>query len=141
MTRTEWLILALNAAEGGALTPVQLQKSLFLVGKLLGAEKDAGFYEFTPYDYGPFDRSVYDDAEELEASGLAKIDCRPGRRWREYSITLLGMEQAEKIEIDPDVRAKIKKIVMWTRERTFAELVTAIYQNFPEMKVNSVFTG
>ncbi len=141
MTRKEWLLLVLEAAEGENLTPVQLQKSLFLVGKLLGAEKEGGFYEFIPYDYGPFAKDVYSDAESLEREQLVRIDRIPARRWKEYSATPRTLNEAAAIEADAKLRDNVRKIVKWTRSLPFPELVRSIYKHFPAYKMNSVFQG
>jgi hypothetical protein len=141
VTRKEWLLLVLEAAEGQDLTPVQLQKSLFLVGKLLGADKERGFYEFIPYDYGPFAKDVYSDAESLESERMVRIDRIPARRWKEYSATPHGLKAAAEIEVDPKLRENVRKIVKWTRSLAFPDLVRSIYKHFPDYKANSVFQG
>src|SRR5439155_6656754 len=53
--RSAWVLLALLAAEGHSLTPVQLQKCLFLLGSRRPKDVGRDFYHFRPYDYGPFD--------------------------------------------------------------------------------------
>ena len=62
MTRQDWLLLVLAAADGKPLSPLQLQKSLFLVGYDLARLVGSDFYTFRPFDYGPFDAAVYRDA-------------------------------------------------------------------------------
>ena len=49
MTRQDWLLLVLAAAGGKPLSPLQLQKSLFLVGHDLAKLVGAGFYTFRPF--------------------------------------------------------------------------------------------
>ena len=49
MTRHDWLLLVLAAAEGDALSPLQLQKSLFLVGHGLAGLVSTDFYDFQPH--------------------------------------------------------------------------------------------
>ena len=63
MTRHDWLLLVLAAAEGDTLSPLQLQKSLFLVGHGLAGLVSTDFYDFQPHAYGPFAAAVYHDAE------------------------------------------------------------------------------
>ena len=48
------------------------------------------FYQFKPYHYGPFDKTVYDDAERGEEKGLINIKPAPGQRWDHYSISAAG---------------------------------------------------
>ena len=52
MTRDEWLVLAIAAADEAGISPIQLQQSVFLFS--LKREKDLGpdFYDFEPHNYG-----------------------------------------------------------------------------------------
>src|SRR5256885_12661208 len=87
MRRSRWVLLALLAAEGHSLNPVQLQKSLFLLGKRRPREVGKGFYHFRAYDYGPFDLAVYTDADELAEQGLVTIDRSMGQSLRRFALT------------------------------------------------------
>ena len=132
----------LAAAEGEPFTPVQIQKSLFLLGKNLPESvigKD--FYRFEPYDYGPFDRSVYTDASILALERLAGVSTQGP--WRQYLATPKGIERAKQIEgsLSPEIAEYIRSLVSWVRCQSFSSLVQAIYRYYPEMKANSVFEG
>lgn len=141
MQRRDWNLLVLTTAGGEALTPVQLQKVLFLIGKNLPEEVSSGFYDFKPYDYGPFDATVYQDAEELEREKKAYIRSVPGRRWSEYGATPAGVEAAKQIksELDPRILDYVDRLVEWARSLSFQNLLRAIYKAHPKYKVNSVF--
>src|SRR5947209_2707195 len=69
MNRKDWTLLAICSANGNGLSPVQLQKALFLLSREM-PNAVGNFYHFTAYHYGPFDRAVYDDAERLAADGM-----------------------------------------------------------------------
>ena len=43
--------------------------------------------------------------------------------------------------IDEPVMSYIKEVSKFVRALSFADLVSAIYKAYPEMKANSVFTG
>ena len=62
MKRNELCLLMMALANGNPYTPVQVQKALFLATEnlpsLLGKSPK---YTFVPYDYGPFDKQVYQD--------------------------------------------------------------------------------
>jgi len=136
MTKRDWTLLAIAAADGEALSPVQLQKVLFLLGefKLKGRNN---FYNFIPYNYGPFDPEIYRDAEALEADRLVTVQA--GGRWKQYAATPRGLALAERLNADADALDYLRRVVKWARSLTFQELVTAIYKRFPEYRVNSVF--
>lgn len=131
------------AAASRPLQPVQLQKSLFLLARktpqqMLGEQAR---YHFKAYDYGPFDSQIYSDAERLEQEGLVTIRRPPEARYKEYAATAAGKQRAEflKRNLTPEVNDFLEKIVAYTQSVTFNQLVTSIYQEFPEMKENSVF--
>ena len=136
MTKRDWTLLAIAAADGEALTPVQLQKVLFLLGefKLKGR---SNFYHFIPYNYGPFDPQIYRDAEALEADKLVAV--QTGGRWKQYAATPRGLAVANRLNADADAMDYLRRVVRWACSLTFQELVSAIYARFPEYRVNSVF--
>jgi len=41
--------------------------------------------------------------------------------------------------LSDEVRKYLDDVVEWTRSLSFTELVKAIYQDYPDMKANSVF--
>ncbi len=142
MTAKDWTLMVIAAGKGKALQPVHLQKVLFLSGKLLTDEQKAvdHFYRFAPYDYGPFCATAYIDAQVLETEELIQIEHRP-YSYREYSITEKGMEQAEVLRnnLKPEISSYLDKLVGWVTSLSFNQLVSWIYRNYPDTKVNSVF--
>jgi len=99
------------------------------------------FYHFTPYNYGPFDKQVYLDADALAERGLVSI--KTPSRWREFAASPEGLNAAAAIQQGAPVDAAIylRRIVAWARDLTFQQLVRSIYARYPEFKANSVFQG
>lgn len=139
--RARWVLLALADAGAAGLTPVQLQKALFLLGRRRAADVGAGFYQFEPYHYGPFDAAVYHDAESLAANGLIVIDANGGRRLRRYTLTAAGLQAVAAAIVPPSARAYVRDVVPWVQRLSFSELVRAVYEAYPEMRARSVFRG
>jgi hypothetical protein len=138
LKREEWALLAIAAAKGERLQPVQLQKVLFLLGKELPGAVGKDYYHFTPYNYGPFDSQAYADAEALAAEGLVSIE-RPCR-WAEYAATPAGLRRATELATDNHPAwAYLQRVVEWARGLSFKALVRAIYAAYPEFRANSVF--
>jgi hypothetical protein len=137
--RKHWVLLVLDAAQGEPLSPVQLQKSLFLVSRKIGLPRD--YYRFRPYDYGPFDPEVYRDAEALEAEGLLAISPSQNLKWRLYAITLKGAKVAEDIKtgVPSAALAVVTSVVSHVTALSFNDLVQEIYREYPEYSANSVF--
>ncbi len=142
LNNKEWILLILSSAEGKALTPIQLQKCMFLVGRKVNTGND--FYIFKPYDYGPFAPEIYHDVEELEKEELINIGYASNLRWKLYSITHQGQKAVEEIKkgVPKSIIAMIStEIVGWVLEKGFRDLVKEIYQEYPDFAVNSVFRG
>ena len=143
MVPQDWSLLVIAAPSGKQLQPVQLQKALFLLGENLSAVQLCAkpFYEFAPYDYGPFSSQVYQDADALEVQGLVHIDRPPVTRYKLYSATEEGQKRAQELRalLHPGVVKYLDTVVEFTRRLSFNQLVSAIYQAFPAMKANSVF--
>ncbi len=140
----DWTLLAMALAGGKPLSPVQLQKSVFLFGKLLPDEVlSREFYEFVPYNYGPFCSDVYRDAEELAEEGLAQINAVTTHSYSQYSATPEGITGGNRLRdlLPPDAAEHAQVIVDWVRAQSFRGLVSAIYEKYPEFRANSVFTA
>lgn len=142
MNRRDLLLATMAAAQGGHFTPVQIQKAMFLVTRNLPFLIDEGpEFDFVPYDYGPFDRNVYVEAENLRDSNEAIIAPSPYGRWSTYAATLQGSERGQCIlaQLDPEIMRYIVDVTNWVRAQSFGPLVKAIYDQYPEMRRNSVF--
>lgn len=143
MNRKDWTLLAIATAKTKGLSPVQLQKTLFLLGKEMSdAVARTGFYDFEPYHYGPFDRAVYTDAVQLAKGGEVEITQRAGENWNSYVATRDGEIRASWLAREvPAAVAYLDRLVEWVQSQSFQGLVTAIYAKYPEMRANSVFQG
>jgi hypothetical protein len=141
MERRDWALLAIDAGQGQPLSPVQLQKSLFMLGRNLASQVGWDFYEFNAYDYGPFDVKVYQDVDDLVHQGLVYSQRQPGRSWNEFAVTPLGATRAHELAVSAPQEAieYLRAIVKWAQSLSFSQLVSAIYRMYPEQRANSVF--
>ena len=142
MTRQEWLLLALVSAEHG-MTPVQVQKTMFLLRMEAPTRLQDDFYNFEPYDYGPFTSDIYTDLEVLSGDGLVTIDRFSAAPRRIYSATPAGAQRslALRQRLDSDMAAYMDRLVAWVKSKSFTGLLNAIYAKYPEYRENSVFVG
>jgi uncharacterized protein YwgA len=135
------LVLACLAAAGGfSYQPVQIQKLIFLFQERTQKGK---IFDFIPFDYGPYDPAIYQRLEELSEAGIVNIIGSPFAKRRLYKLTPLGCEKA-KIEFDkllPKEQEYLIRLSEWVRSLSFAQLVGAIYNEYPAMRQNSVFKG
>lgn len=140
LTRTQHVLAALAATPASVLRPVQVQKLFFLLDKKRESLGKKPRFEFRPYDYGPFDPEVYRELEALENAGLVTIET-DWRGLRHYRLTPQGAKEGGRLlqQLDEAEREYAEKAGDWVSKQSFASLVAAIYQKYPEMKVNSVF--
>jgi len=140
MTKKDWVLLLINFAGEKGLSPLKLQKSVFLLSKNLHEDLSKDFYNFIPYNYGPFSKEIYTDIDILDSEGLIKILEFKDRKWPEYHITSKGVKKSEKLILHLDDKTKkyLEKLVNWVNSLSFLELIHIIYSNYPEYKANSV---
>jgi len=137
----DWILVALLKAGDAGLNAVQLQKVMFLLGERRAKAVGRSFYSFDAYNYGPFSRNVYDDADAAIAAGLVELDASWGRSRRTYHLTDAGRREAEKLAkaLPREGVEYLGQAVPWAQKLSFNELVRAVYEAFPEMRKNSVF--
>jgi hypothetical protein len=60
-----------------------------------------------------------------------------------YRLTPRGQRRGDELlgKIRPSVVRYIRELSEWVRGLSFAQLVSAIYKEYPEMQVNSLFRG
>jgi DNA-binding PadR family transcriptional regulator len=140
-TRKDWLLVALSESTNGYLSPVQIQKALFLFRK--GAEGHfdrSQFYDFSPYHYGPFSPDIYYDLEELEKRGLVQIGVSDSGKRKMYFITPEGRAAADRIqEENRRAYAYMGNVSRWVCRKEFTALLRYIYRRWPEFRRNSIF--
>jgi uncharacterized protein YwgA len=142
LTNRQKLILAALATNSTTrFAPVQVQKIFFLIDNNIANDIGGKQFNFAPYDYGPFDKDVYLELNELSKLGFVTIDNPAGTTTRKYSLTELGVSQGRQGLMTHSDRAQkyIPDVVSWVSKLGFAELVGAVYQAYPEMRVNSIF--
>jgi uncharacterized protein len=141
MNREELVLACLAPAKGALHSPVQVQKMFFLIDKNIPEDVEGPHFDFHPYDYGPFDKAVYETLEELTQKGLVSM-C-PERTWMSYRLTSAGQEAGEATLSTFSDRAQgfIIEVSDFVRRLSFTQLVSAIYNFYPEMRANSVFQG
>lgn len=135
------LMLAAMAAGGdnASYLPVQTQKLFFLIDREASHVFNGPHFNFQPYDYGPFDRLVYDCLDYLNAESAVVVS--NNGRYRSYRLTPSGYLEGRNVldGMTPQAKDYLQRVAGWVRALNFQQLVTAIYNRYPEMKVNSVF--
>ena len=138
LNKDDVVLLALQ--DGDVYTPVQVQKLLFLIEEKASLTKKA-LFNFIPYHYGPFDKEVYSTLDKLAADGLVNIHCGVNQQRRKYCLTKEGLSAASGAvsKIESTTNDYIKELAHYVHSQSFTDLVSAIYQEYPQMKENSIF--
>jgi hypothetical protein len=140
--RERLLLLFLSAADE-PLDPVRIQKGLFILAQKTPDEWLPGEdrYVFEPYNYGPFSKQIYSDLHTLRMAGYLKTDESWNRSWVFHSVTEEGRNRAnvEAQTLDPRLVAYVASIRQFVAEKSFRELLDAVYTEFPEYAIKSVF--
>lgn len=142
VSRRDWLLLylsptALGLDENRPLTPVQIQKGMFL---LTMRGRNERLYEFEPYHWGPFSSEIYDDLRILEVQGLVAAEEIPFQNWKAYTSTESGTERA--IEIASVLGNRVVEWVAstrsWVTARSFTRLLQDVYSFYPNYATKSM---
>jgi len=142
MTRDEIILAGLSASDAGAtFSPVQLQKLFFVLDRETAAALEGPHFNFQPYDYGPFDRALYDRLDALRLAG--HVQTFNSGRYRLYAATNEGAERGAAVlaQMSQPMREYVSALADWVRRLGFGELVSAIYEKYPDMRANSIFRG
>ncbi len=135
------IVLAALAGGGwnNGFSPIQIQKTLFLIDEEAAEYIGGRCFNFAPYHYGPFDQAVYSTLDDLESQGLVE-QINTGRH-RKFVLTKDGFNAGSKIlkSMDPKPKNYIRRVAEWARSLSFQELVAAIYHKYPNMREKSVF--
>ena len=119
--RKDWLIVALSESPTGQLSPVQIQKAMFLFKEGAGSHFDQEqFYNFSAYHFGPFSPDIYYDLEALERRGLVQIERSDTGKRQAYTITAQGKAAAEQIKAEQHrASSYLGNLTRWVQRKSF----------------------
>lgn len=130
------MLLAAGGTGPYPLDPVRLMKGAFLVVER-GRSEWSSLFNFEAYDYGPFDRRVYDARDALIFDDLLEV--LPGR-YDSYRLTVEGRQRAAWLSEQLGADAGwIRRIGRYVTTRSFARLLDEVYAAHPEYAARSRF--
>ena len=137
MEKRDWLLISI----GEGISPIQLQKLLFKFAKESQAPQSE-LYEFEPYNWGPCSFEIYDDLSALRSDNL--IEPVPsGRGWSSYRLTDNGKHQASDLrnKVSSNLLEQLDEKYQYVTSRTFSELLSDVYDDYPDFATKSLFTN
>ncbi len=117
----------------------KLQELLFIIKKETNIRLDL---HFTPCNYGPFSKKVYDIIENIEERGLVKVESLnvQDKSLRLITLTSAGKAEGEKAysELNEKYRSSLDDIITRWGSEPLMSIVLYTYLTYPEMTKNSV---
>lgn len=127
MLHRQRALIQLIDLAGGEIDRLVLTKWAFLLRQETNSRGGESFYDFVPYQYGPFSFCLYQEAEKLAALGYLK---KTGKiAWR------LG--EVSPPSIDGRLRRDLVSIASRFRRFSVDELLDYVYQTYPRFTANS----
>ncbi len=120
------VLLALIEAFGGKMSPIGLQKALFLFTR--EQEPESRAYSFVPYKYGCFSFNANHDVSVLEKSGYLRID---------GGMITIDRSKQYVSGLDLFDSGCLYRIVDAYKDFTDDDFINYTYQNFPYYAINS----
>jgi hypothetical protein len=119
------LLLAIAAAGEGGLSPIQLQRSLFLLSQKRKTHLGPGFYEFEPGNAWPFSKALYADLDAFVAAGDVVKEYRPECTQSLFRLADPGRTLAEELRphVKPEAFSYLEEAVAWVTEQSTLDLI------------------
>jgi hypothetical protein len=123
------------------MTPVQVQKAMFLLAQEAKSQLPQRFYKFAKYNYGPFCQQLYNDLALLAGQDLVVVDRPFGSGVRVYRVTEAGASKGRAVsgQWTEPLRRYVQAVSQWVTSLSFPDLVRSIYHAYPQYKENSIF--
>lgn len=135
------LPLALIYQAGGKIEGrTRIQKLTFLSSQRL-EEEGIDLYDFIPYDYGPFDKQVYDALDFLRAEGFVEqkeIRTYGGDTRYDYMLTEKGYESVQE-NVPEEETESIGDISPLQRDvRTIFDIAGDVVDEYNDMPISNL---
>lgn len=131
--RQKALLLILQQV-GGAASSLQVMKWAFLLSRETLSRGGKTFYQFVPYQYGPYSFTLAQEADSLIRNGFLEKGIN-----NSWNLTLLGKELD--ISLPKTVTQDIQNIATKYGKLSGQELIDRIYDRYSWFAVNSDFPG
>lgn len=141
MTRNQLVLAAMSPGRGEYFMPVQVQKMFFLLDQQIPTLIGGPHFAHKAADYGPYDPMVYETINELITQGLAVAERQSGNSYKSYRLSYEGQKQGEHLleSMGEVAREYTQGVCEFVLSCNLRELVSAIYEAYPAMRVNAVF--
>lgn len=126
-------VLSLLTQAGRPLSPTVFVKLVFLLRHETGLEKDRSFYDFVPYNFGPFSFTLYWELGSLRQNGYVTPE--------EDRIALCGrtrrLAEEEAEDLPSSIRAAVADVLERYGRMNQKALIRDVYTRYPWFALNS----
>ncbi len=142
MVNPKLLPLAVLYADGQQVEGItRMQKLVFLAERELRDLDEEEFYDFEPYDYGPFSKELYADIESLAEEGYVEeeeVETPGGKTKQVYDISNKGKALFNHLQDETNLAMdNIEELKDQHNDKPLLQLIKHVYLEYPEMAVNS----
>lgn len=127
MLNRQKVLLELIRLAGGTIDRMVLTKWAFLIRHETELRGGNAFYDFVPYQYGPFSFVLYQEMDKLVAMGYAKESS--SSTWSLAGVASPGLEISLKRDLIP--------IVDRFQKASIDCLLNYVYDTYPQFTINS----
>lgn len=130
-------LLGLLTQVGRSLSPTAFVKLVFLLRYETSLRENPSFYDFVPYDYGPFSFTLYADLNGLRRNGYVT------REDESIALCTCMLELAKQLaqELPAGVRAAIADTAGQYGTMSTDDLIQYVYHSYPWFTINSKLLG
>lgn len=118
------LLLALVKLSERKVSRLQIVKQAFLLRQHLSSDYARRFYEFLPYDWGPFSFTLYHDLQKMADSGLLTFPSDKTIEATEHSSSVSK-------SLEPRLRAELYSFWEAYGNYRVGQLLDLVYENYP----------
>ena len=123
--RRGWLLLAVAVSGASGLSPVQLERSLFLVCQKREEHVGPDFYQFESNGSGPASAALYVDIDALVTAEHIVKEWAPESSCSIFRLSDSGRARAADFRrrIKKEALAGLEDAVAWVKEQSYQEMV------------------
>ena len=136
------LLVFQNLKNSKKLDPIQIQKTIFLIEKECIENKSlTKTFNFVPYNYGPFDKDIYNDLQILIQKNLVASEWNGNiKQYKATENTELFDYRNELVNhYGKTFVDNVKNITDFVSNLSFDKLLNWLYNKYPEMAENTVY--
>lgn len=127
------VVLSLLTQASEPLSRIAFVKLVFLLRQETGLQTILRFYDFVPYEFGPFSFTLYRDLESLRQNGYVTVE--------ETRITLcertLDQTRTKIAELSESIQAAVDEVVGQYARMNQNALINHVYRRYPWFAIHS----